>query len=156
MTIPPAHLKAIAELNETGTRAFALRSIPPHARDHNDGSDLVRIVRYLSVETSARYKPAGGLTYCNIYATDYCYCFGVYLPRVWWNDLALADFILGKEVKPVYNKTVVELNANALHLWLVQFGERFGWRAATVEELQTAANSGKVPESRLLHSEQRD
>ncbi|MFN8375272.1 MAG: hypothetical protein U0694_20645 [Anaerolineae bacterium] len=70
---------------------------------------------------------------------------GGYLPRVWWNDAALRRIRNGEEVQPVYDRTVHELNANALTDWMVGFGTEFGWRrAADLTEAQTAANDGSV------------
>jgi hypothetical protein len=105
----------------------------------------VAIVRYLDVENSPRYKPDKGNTYCNVYACDYCYLNGVYLPRVWWTARAIADLAAGRSVPVKYGATVTELNANALYDWLRDFGPSFGWRrAATLDELQQAADQGGV------------
>src|SRR5688572_8800840 len=54
------------------------------------------IVQALAVEKSARYQPTATSTYCNIYAYDYCYFAGVYLPRVWWYDKAIAELVQGR------------------------------------------------------------
>jgi hypothetical protein len=44
-----------------------------------------------------------------------------------------------------YGETVTELNANALYVWLRDFGPSFGWTsAASLDELQAAANLGRV------------
>ena len=55
------------------------------------GEQLLEIVNYLdSANTShLRYKPKSRTTYCNIYAYDYCYLAGVFLPRTWWTGPAL-------------------------------------------------------------------
>jgi len=107
--------------------------------------ELIAIIRYLHVERSPRYQPAAGSTYCNIYAYDYCYLSGVYLPRVWWTAKAIGDLAAGKTVQVKYGDTVHELNANALHDWLRDFGSAFGWsRVAGLNDLQNAADQGSV------------
>lgn len=53
-------------------------------------ADLRAIGDWLAVEESKRYLSGEGKTYCNVYAADYCYLAGVYLPRVWCNPKALA------------------------------------------------------------------
>lgn len=103
------------------------------------------IVRFLDVEKSARYKPADGKTYCNIYAYDFCFLSGVYLPRVWWLKDAIKSLNEGNAVAVKYAVTVGELNANALYDWLSEFGASFGWKkVATLDDLQKAANAGSV------------
>lgn len=107
--------------------------------------DAPKVIDWLRVERSARYQPGRGATYCNVYAYDYCYLSGVYLPRVWWTPRALADLAQGKEVKPFYGETVDELNANSLFAWLKDYGGQFGWaRVYDLTELQEAANTGAV------------
>lgn len=106
-------------------------------------SDLTTILEWLDVEESARYRATGSSTYCNIYACDYCYLAGVYLPRVWWKSQAIAKLRAGTAVRAEYDKTVVELNANSLLNWLVEFGDEFGWeRVFDLDQLQEGANSG--------------
>lgn len=106
---------------------------------------LTTIVNWLQVETSKRYQPTSNSTYCNIYAHDYCYLAGTYLPRVWWKSNALADLALGKQVLPRYDQTYMEMNANSLFDWLVDFGEQFGWkRTFDLVKLQEKANEGNV------------
>lgn len=89
------------------------------------------IIEYLAVEQSrVRYLPAGGATYCNVYAADFCALAGVYLPRVWWTNPK-------QDVVPeavVYGVNVREMRANDLFDWFHQWGARFGWR----EELRAA------------------
>jgi len=109
---------------------------------------LTDIIEWLDVENTAheRYKPVtNGPTYCNIYAYDYCFLAGVFLPRVWWTSKALVDLAAEKSVVPSYGATVNEINANTLFVWLKDFGADFGWRrTASLEEMQDAANEGKV------------
>jgi hypothetical protein len=129
-------------------RAFPLGE-PGRPRRGNGGPDqrraeLVAIVNYLDVENSARYRP-GGSTFCNIYAYDYCYLSGVYLPRVWWTDMAIAELSQGRSIPVRYGENVAELSANSLYDWLREFGNAFGWsRMAGLDALQEAANNGGV------------
>jgi hypothetical protein len=105
---------------------------------------LNAIVSYLDVAHSPRYQP-GGDTYCNIYACDYCYLAGVYLPRVWWLPAALAALEKREKVEPIYGKTVAEVSANGLYTWLHKWGAAFGWQHTTsLDMLQAKVNSGKV------------
>jgi hypothetical protein len=137
----------LAENSPTAIRASTTgRAYPlgePGRPDHAQGT--AAIIRYLDVETSARYQPARGQTFCNIYACDYCYLAGAYLPRVWWTTRALADIAAGRSVPVQYAETVVELNANSLYTWLRDFGAEFGWtQTASLDQLQSAANAGQV------------
>jgi hypothetical protein len=104
-----------------------------------------RIVQLLDVERSARYRPAAGKTYCNIYATDFAHAWGAFLPRTWWTPDALRRLQVGEQVKPVYAETVTELNANALYDWLNAGRSVWGWqRHDTADELQQAVNGGRI------------
>jgi hypothetical protein len=115
----PADAHSLNEPNQpgrTGTTGQDLRQ------------ELAAIVDYLGVDkpTNLRYQPKPGVTFCNIYAHDYCFLAGVYLPRVWWT-------------------TIDEQRANDLFRWLRAFGLRFGWRqTGTLTSLQTAANAGGI------------
>lgn len=103
-----------------------------------------QIVNYLSVDTSERYK-RDDHTYCNIYAYDYTYLCGVFLPRVWWTDKSLIELKEGKTLSPKYEITVDEMNANGLFDWLEMWGDNFGWtRTYDLDELQNKINEGKV------------
>jgi len=108
---------------------------------------LNAIVDYLGVEDRShkRYQPRDGLTFCNIYAHDYCHLAGVYLPRVWWSQRAVFDLARGQPVEPVIADTLWEMRSNDLFRWLRSFGAGFGWREiATLTGLQRSANRGKV------------
>ncbi|MEM6372680.1 MAG: hypothetical protein AAF727_07870 [Pseudomonadota bacterium] len=98
-----------------------------------------------NVAQHARYAPRGRLTFCNIYAHDFCALCGVYLPRVWWMEGALAAIAGGAPVQPLYGNTVQEMRANDLFRWLAAYGPGFGWqRVATATALQNHANLGAV------------
>jgi hypothetical protein len=108
---------------------------------------LWRIIDHLAVDKAShkRYQPRDGLTFCNIYAHDYCALAGVYLPRVWWTQDAIERLARGESVDPRIGATISEQRANDLYRWLQAFGLRFGWRqTGTLSKLQAEANLGAV------------
>ncbi len=110
-------------------------------------AELAAIIDHLAVDKPShkRYQPRTGLTFCNIYAHDYCGLAGVYLPRVWWTQGAIERLAQGENVEPLYGDTIDELRANDLFRWLRSFGLRFGWRqTGTITKLQQEANQGGV------------
>ena len=109
--------------------------------------ELAAIIAWLDVAKPSfkRYQPRAGLTFCNIYAHDYCYLAGVYLPRVWWAPKAIEAIAKGEKVGPLYGDTIDEMRANDLFRWLRDFGARFGWRqTGTLTSLQQASNQGGI------------
>ena len=131
-------------------RAHPLTETPPTKRRASDPADtrvsaLRQLIDWFKVESSARYLPGGGSTFCNIYAYDYCFMTEAYLPRVWWTDRALLKLQAGQSVPIKYGETVEEITANSLNKWFKQWGEHFGWRREiSLTALQNAANQGKV------------
>ena len=110
-------------------------------------AELATIIDFLAVDKSAhcRYQPRAGATFCNIYAHDYCFLAGVYLPRVWWMPGAIERLSMGEAVEPLYENTIDEQRANDLFRWFRDFGLRFGWRqTSTLTKLQEAANLGGI------------
>lgn len=131
--IPQVNLKAKAKINEISSRAFPLLDAPLL-------KDSAKIIDFLKVEKSERYKPNSTQTFCNIYAYDYAMLFGAYLPRVWWKEEA----IKANKFDVIYGKTVVELNVNALYEWFQTYSKNYGWREITSKsEAQKLANNGK-------------
>jgi len=109
--------------------------------------ELADIVDWLAVddEKHLRYQPRDGLTFCNIYAHDYCHLAGVYVPRVWWSAPALLRLAAGEAVEPLIGNTLFEVRANELFRWLNDFGAAFGWRrTGTLTKLQAEVNQGGV------------
>jgi hypothetical protein len=105
-------------------------------------AELHKIVTDLAVERSRRYAPTT-VTYCNIYAYDFLHLAGVYLPRVWWTSKALLALASGQTLDVIYEKTVREMRANDLHLWLHEWGDKYGWKpAAGPHALQAHVNAG--------------
>lgn len=110
-------------------------------------ADLSKIIEYLAVDSlkHKRYQPRDGLTFCNIYAHDYCFLANAYLPRVWWTETARLKIAAGKTLEPKLGNTVDEIRANDLFRWLRDNSRSFGWvRATSVTELQAHANHGGV------------
>ncbi len=146
--LSPVHLgeHAGAKPSSAGARAYAIGDAAAARRGSvTPAADLGRVIAYLDVEQGARYQPTDISTYCNIYAYDYCYLAGVYLPRVWWTGPAIERLAQGQAVDVRYGVTVQELNANSLFNWLVEYGGRFGWRRVfDLDVLQAQANGGGV------------
>ena len=110
-------------------------------------ASLNKVIDYLDSpkSTHKRYLPRDGLTFCNIYAHDYCLLAGTFLPRVWWTQGAIEKLAQGRTVKPLIGDTIFEVRANDLFRWLRDFGPRFGWRqTGTATKLQQEANQGAV------------
>ena len=109
--------------------------------------EIAAIIDYLAVDRAShvRYQPQGRLTFCNIYAHDFCHLAGVYLPRVWWTPDAIERLARGESVEPRLESTIDEQRANDLFRWLRAFGPRFGWRqTGTLTKLQNEVNAGAI------------
>lgn len=150
--VTPVHLqenKANVTRKVTTGRAYPLGEPNRPSRDGSSvaaaSASIHQIINWINVEQSARYAPTSSSTYCNIYAHDYCYLNGVFLPRVWWTSKALIELNHRNRVPIQYGQTVNELNANNLLRWLLEWGDDFGWRRVfDLNELQAEANLGKV------------
>lgn len=140
MNIPEAHLVTKTEVTrqQTNTRAFSLSEDDIPAYDGTPAS-IAKIIKFLDVEKSQRYKRTPSSTFCNIYAHDYARACGAYVPRVFWMQSAI-DY---KTFQPTYGKTVSEMTANALYVWFPKYGPQFGWREVDKVEAQKLANEGK-------------
>lgn len=103
------------------------------------------IVDWLAAESSPRYLRRLFTTFCNVYASDFAYLAGVYLPRTWWTDDALAQIARGRTPAVTYGGTIREMRADDLHAWLIEHGPVFGWRRVSdPAALQDAANAGGI------------
>lgn len=145
--LAPVHWR---EHNPHSTRAGAASASPigetgmPRDVPHSV-TGLNSVIAWLAVEQSKRYQPGGGRTFCNIYAYDVAYAADVYLPRIWWMDRAIAALEAGQQVAAQYDVTVREMNANAIHNWLQDYGPRFGWkRIFSLSDMQDCANRGGI------------
>jgi hypothetical protein len=150
--IPEAHLAPsgqVRRVDPAGARSINETGEPTRqgATPQDRAASLGRIVEFLAPgdPTHKRYLKRDGMTFCNIYLHDYCHLAGVYLPRVWWNDAALASIRNGQSVTPKLGATVHEVVVNELVGWLGKFAPGFGWRRGTsLTDLQDAANAGSV------------
>jgi predicted chitinase len=128
-------------LGESGMPRRAGATPSAHAKS------LVAIAEFLNPEKTQhrRYAPETKKTYCNIYAYDFVYLAGAYLPRVWWTRKSLMQFQAGATVAPIYGDTVTEMTANSLFQWFADFGGQYGWqRLHALTAIQVAANAGDV------------
>jgi predicted chitinase len=154
VTLPPVHLtenRPDIHRRRDGGRAYPLgesgRPKRTGTKPATKSRRLLEIIGYLDSENAEhqRYWPKENTTYCNIYAYDYCYLAGTYLPRVWWRENALGQIQTGTVAPVRYGQTVRELNANMLHDWFEDYGAAFDWRRVfTLDELQASANNGGV------------
>ena len=132
------------------SHAHPLTEVPPQKRRAADPpatrvAALNSLIQWLDVESSKRYRPGGGATFCNIYAFDYVFMSDAYMPRVWWTGQAIARLQAGQSVPVKYGETVEELTANSLNKWFKSWGPHFGWRRVfDLTEMQNEANAGKV------------
>ncbi|CAL8479563.1 glycoside hydrolase domain-containing protein [Caballeronia sp. S22] len=138
-----------ARRTSTSSRASVIGESGAPRRSDATGAKQVKmltaILQWLDVAVSERYQKSDGKTFCNVYAADYCYLAGVYLPRVWWTGSAIAMLAKGQKVVAAYDTTVREMRADDLYRWLLDFGESFGWtRFSDLTELQAIANAGGV------------
>ena len=147
--LPEAHLeKALGTVRRNSLGRVYRLNEEPMPRRPVGGSDTAifgRIIDWLDVEHSLRYREEPGKTFCNIYAHDFACLCGAYIPRVWWTADALAKLQAGESVVPDYGKTVREQRANDLFDWLTTHGSAFGWRKlADATAAQDAANAGQL------------
>lgn len=147
--LTPSSGTIIARANNAGAYSLNEKGMP--GRDGADAAtrcaQIAAIIEWLAVDKAShkRYQPRDGMTFCNIYAHDFCTASGVYLPRVWWTGPALVKLAQGQTVVPKYDETVDEVRANDLYRWLRDFGPQFGWRqTGTLTKLQEAANNGGI------------
>ena len=139
--IPQIHLFSSAPSTRSmiSRRAYPLNEANMPIGD-GTVSAIRRIIDFLDVTKSVRYIRTATTTFCNIYAYDYAYLSGAYLPRVWWTPDTLQSLDFDN---PVYGKSLVEMSANSLYEWFRNYGASFGWKEVNVTDGQIAANNGK-------------
>lgn len=105
-----------------------------------EADDTIRkLVDWMAVDdTPNRWTPRGSATYCNVYVADAVDKLGGYVPRCWWTRRAIKAMQNGEDVEATYPSssnigTVIEMNANSLHDWFVEWGESFGWNYKVVD-----------------------
>ncbi|PIE17136.1 MAG: hypothetical protein CSA66_06555 [Proteobacteria bacterium] len=126
-------------------------------RDATGGKDVRvkdanRIVDTLEAGKSKRYQPGDGKTFCNIFAHDYAYLMGAFVPRLWWTGAAIDQYKKTGEFPAVkYGENTYEMGANGLHKWFSEWGPKFGWTyvggvrdPAALRMAQDQANAGRV------------
>lgn len=150
--VPPVHYRENdpgSQRSSTGKRAQPLGEAGQPRRSEQADSptlaaELNAIVDWLAVDSSARYR-RDTVTYCNVYAADFCYLASAYLPRAWWTEGALLRIAAGDIPEVLYGTTIREMRADDLLSWLIEFGPAFGWRRVfDLTALQAAANSGGI------------
>ncbi len=122
-----------------------------------DPQFLLKIVDWMDVEHSPRYRRTPDSTWCNIYAYDYCAFAGAYLPHVWWlnkkdmptlQQVAAPSLRTSQRVAKGLKSDVDELSANSIFDWFKANGQNFGWekpqRTKDFTEIQRFANQGHV------------
>jgi hypothetical protein len=146
-----AHKPGVITKRSEIANAFSLNEPDQPGRKGTTADDLrtelARIIDWLGVDDPGhlRYQPGEQSTFCNVYAHDYCYLAGVYLPRVWWSHGAIEDLARGQGVQPHLGNTVDEQRANDLFRWLRDFGPRFGSRqTGSTTKLQLEVNQGAI------------
>lgn len=95
---------------------------------------LYIMVRQFSVERHPRYAKTN-VTWCNIFVSDVTAALGCPIPH--WVTQA------GRPTTHDDSKNgAKELNANAMHNWLLEFGGQFGWRQISKGEAFERADAG--------------
>lgn len=94
------------------------------------------VIDQFSVESSARYQPRNGSTYCNIFLWDVTSALGCEIPH--YVDSATGAPRSYPDVSGAW-----EMNANATHDWLLNAGQEYGWREISEAEAQALANAGQ-------------
>jgi hypothetical protein len=129
-------------LNEQGMPKLDLRAITAH---EPKCIAIYRIIEWLDVQNSRRYKPHDDKTYCNIYAYDFAYCLGLFIPRVWWSEAEILKIRQNLDERIEYERNVFELNCNSLYRWFEVYGTDMGWqRVETIQSLQYLVNEGTI------------
>jgi hypothetical protein len=160
---PAAEGMAASTLPGTGRTGSKDRSTSPtrsteggDERRISTTNEVVEALDPYAASNTGRYQPTVGAdgeldTYCNVFAHDYAWLMGAFLPRVWWLPHVLASHQDGTGFPdPVWNETVGELTANQLYSWLEEHGHLFGWARlgatdpAGLTEAQKEANDGRV------------
>lgn len=105
--------------------------------------DYYILINHLDVEKSARYKSTKKTTYCNVYAYDFAFLLGVYIPRVWWLESAINKIKENKPIEVIYGKTVREMSANRLFDWFRNYSLFYGWhQERDLTKFQLLVNKG--------------
>jgi hypothetical protein len=99
-----------------------------------DAAVYSQLINQFAVGNNPRYLPGGGNTYCNIFVWDVSRAMGAEVPH--WIDAA------GNIAAPAA-PNANEININGGVNWMKSHGvPQQGWRSATAQEAQDAANQG--------------
>jgi hypothetical protein len=98
------------------------------------------VLNQFGVETNPRYEGRDDNTYCNIFIWDVTRAMGAEIPH--WVDAAGSPISDIESYQDDGNSEGTELNANAVCAWLAEQGGEAGWRIASAEQAQQAANQG--------------
>lgn len=124
------HKETPVSIHQSTTRLFAL-SEEGMPKGNGLPESLLEIVRYLDSSNSARYNLGKKLSH--VYAHDYCYLAGCYLPLVWWSNVNNPE------------DPKVQMNGTAVWDWLIEYGKEFGWKPVDgLKEAQELADVGQV------------
>jgi LysM repeat protein len=101
------------------------------------------VIDQFNVASNPRYKIRNNNTYCNIFGWDVTVAMGAELPH-WINRATNEPYTYDTSKTYAQNADVArELNANSVADWVRDYGPNYGWRPATAQEAQAAANAGK-------------
>ncbi len=121
------HKETPVTRHQTTTRLYAL-SEEGMPKGNGLPETLLQIARFLDPTNSARYSLKNKVSH--VYAHDFCYLAGAYLPLVWWGDANFGD---GPKV---------QMTGTAVWDWLIDYGKEFGWKP--VEDLKQAQELADV------------
>lgn len=110
---------------------------PPltNAEGNREVSTYTEVIDQFAVGHNPRHLPSSGFTFCNIFVWDVTRAMGAEIPH--WIDA------LGNIAVP-FSTGAQEITINAGVDWLKRFGDRHGWKLATIQQAQSNANEGKV------------
>gem|GEM_PF-622426 len=127
----PGSLRALLPLNGWVPTTPAIRST-----ETNRSPQLYRaVVEQFRVETTPRYQPRDGKSYCNIFVWDVTSAMGAEIPY-------RTDSQTG-EPWPEDTGNAISMSAARMDAWLERFGETYGWREVDAQTAQYYANQGK-------------
>lgn len=140
------------------------KSLEPTAHSTRDAADGQQerldstnaIVDELDASNSHRYqaqnRDSGFVTFCNVFAHDYAFLMGAFVPRVWWSysRAEIEGFEASGQWPEPTTANTREMRASAIEDWFADWGHRFGWsRLGTTDPdgltaAQDHANDGRV------------
>lgn len=111
------------------TREYALYE-PDMPKGKGLPEDLLTINEFLNPENSKRY--GGKKTFTHVFAYDFCYLAGCYIPNLWPSGGDLTE-------------PLTRMNARTMWDWFIDCGMHFGWQEVETEiQAQDLANVGHL------------